>query len=60
MAGSGLSLSAAFTALQLDPNSPWEQPLGLGRRLKEVFDGRSYIEHPLEVFCVLESLLVVV
>lgn len=50
MADSGLSPSGVFTAVQLVPNSPWDQSPGLGWRLKEVFDGQSHIEHALEVF----------
>ena len=60
MAGGGLSLSAGVTASQLVPSSPWEQAPGLGWRLKEVLDGHSPVDHPLEVFCILESLLLVV
>ena len=49
-ADSGLSLSGVFTAVQLVPNSPWEQSPGLGWRLREGFDGQSHTEHGLEVF----------
>lgn len=48
-----------FTAQQLVPSSAWEQSPGMGWSLKDIRDGQSYTEHPLEVFCILESLLLV-
>lgn len=48
-----------FTAQQLVPSSAWEQSPGMGWSLKDILDGQSYTEHPLEVFCILESLLLV-